>query len=106
MEDTIANRYEQNPMLVLIENYILDAIGMLEPEKAAKLQEIVCRTFGGKDWRKTIREQFGLPGDSATSLKALWKQRQEEAEVKQEELPPELFAQQVADGVVADMGGT
>ena len=106
MQDSISDRYEHNPMLVLLENYILDAMGLLEPEKSSKLNEIVCRTFGGNDWRNTIREQFQLPRDTSAALKVLWKQRQEEANAKQEETSPEMFAQQVADEFVADMGGT
>ncbi len=54
MEDSIPDRYEKNPMLVVVENYILDVLGKQEPEKAARLNEIVCRTFGGKIKRETV----------------------------------------------------
>ena len=106
MLDSIPDRYEHNPMLILVENYILDALGLLEPDKAAKLNEIITRTFGGTNWRTTIQEQFQLPPDTPTALKTLWQQRQEEADTKQEDLSPELFAQQIAVEFIADMGGT
>ena len=104
MQDSIPERYEHNPMLALVENYILDAISLLPAEQAAKLNDIVCRTFGGTDWRKTLRDQLQLPADTSASLKKLWKQRQEEAHAKQEDLTPELFAQQAADELFAGLG--
>jgi hypothetical protein len=100
----IPDRYAQNPMLVLVENYVLDAIGRLEPEKAARLEEIVNRTFGGRDWRATLRGQFELPADTDETLRVLWAQRQGEAELQQEDLAVEDFAREMADQLFADMG--
>ncbi|HUO08799.1 MAG TPA: hypothetical protein VM008_10900 [Phycisphaerae bacterium] len=105
MQDSIPDRYEKNPMLVVLENYVLDALGLLEAEKAAKLNEMICRTFGGKDWKQTVRQQFALPADTDATLRQLWKARQEEAEVKQEELVPEDFARVVVDEMFAGLGG-
>jgi hypothetical protein len=104
MEDTIPDRYEKNPMLVLVENYILDTLGKLDAGKVAKLNEIVCRTFGGKDWRQVIRQQFHLPPDADEMLKAVWKQRMEEAETTQQELAVEDFAREQADQIFRDLG--
>jgi len=104
MEESIPDRYEHNPMLVLVENFILDAIGKLEADKAKRLEEIVNRTFGGTDWRATIRSQFALPADTATTLQQLWKTRQEEAEQKQEDLAAEDFAREQADELFREMG--
>ena len=104
MEDSIPDRYEKNPMLVLVENFILDAIDRLEPEKEARLSEIVNRTFGGKDWRATMRAQFALPADTQATLQQLWKRRQEEADLKQEDLAAEDFAREQADALFQEMG--
>ena len=104
MEESIPDRYEHNPMLVLVENFILDAIGKLEPEKAQRLEEIVNRTFGGTDWRATIRNQFGLPADTSATLAQLWKARQEEADHTQQDLSPEDFAREQADELFREMG--
>ena len=106
MLDSIPDRYEHNPMLALVENYILDAIGLLPPDQAAKLNAIVCRTFGGTDWRATLRTQFQLPPDTNTSLQTLWKQRQEESQATQQDLSPEQFAQKTADTLFTNLGGT
>lgn len=100
----VPGRYESNPMLAVLENYVLDAIGKLEPEKAVTLNDIVCRTFGGTDWKKTIREQFGLPADADKQFKAAWKQAQEEADTKQEDVSAEQFARDIADDLAADTG--
>ena len=104
VEDSIPDRYEKNPMFVVLENYVLDALGLLAPEKSAKLNEMISRTFGGKDWKQTIRAQFDLPRETDENLRALWKGRQEEADVKQEETSPEDFAREVVDEMFADLG--
>jgi hypothetical protein len=105
MEDeAIPERYEQNPMLALVENYVLDVLGVLPEEKAELLGAIVCRTFGGTDWREVIRKQFHLPKEGDEQLKLLWKQRQEEAETRQEDMTVEDFAREQADEVFRAMG--
>lgn len=106
MQDSIPDRYEHNPALALVENYILDTIGMLEPGQVARLSAIVCRTFGDTDWRKALRDQFQLPAETDIALKKLWKQRQEESNAKQVDLTPEAFARDLADALFADLGGT
>jgi hypothetical protein len=103
-DEPIPDRYAQNPMLVLVENYVLDTIGKLEPEKVRRLEEIVNRTFGGTNWRATLRTQFQLPPDTDESLHMLWKQRQGEADLKQEDLTAEDFARDMADQFFADLG--
>ena len=105
LDEGVPNRYEHNPMLAVLENYVLDCIDKLEAEKGEKLGAILERTFGGSDWRKTVREQFGLPSDTAVQLRGAWKQRCEEAETMQAEVTPEQFAQEIADDLVADAGG-
>ncbi|HVT81676.1 MAG TPA: hypothetical protein VHM90_13605 [Phycisphaerae bacterium] len=104
MESSIPDRYEKNPMLVLVENYVLDAMGKLEAEKVAKLSEIVTRTFGGKDWRKALQSQLDLPADTPETVRQMWVQRQGEAEAKQEDLTAEDFAREMADQWFSDMG--
>jgi hypothetical protein len=104
VEDSVPDRYDHNPMLILVENFILDAIGKLEPGKAARLNEIVTRTFGGTDWRATLRHHLALPADTAATLQTLWQQAQAEAELKQEDFTAEDFARHTADDLFRDMG--
>jgi hypothetical protein len=106
LDDSIPDRYEKNPMLVVVENYVLDAIGELDPDKAKLLNEMICKTFGGTDWKAVIRQQFDLPKETDDNLRALWKQRREEAEQTQADLiPAEDFAREVVDEMFRDLGG-
>jgi hypothetical protein len=102
MDNAIPDRYEKQPMLVIVENYVLDTLGLLEPDKAARLNDIVCRTFGGKNWRDTVRKEFRLGDDEG--LRQLWKQQLEEAEAAQVELAPDQFARDVADSIFEGIG--
>ena len=104
MEDSIPDRYEHNPLLVLVENFVLDAIGRLDSEKAARLNGIVNRTFGGADWRATLRHQLALPADTQATLQTLWQRCQEEADLQQEDLTAEDFARHMADALFREMG--
>jgi hypothetical protein len=104
-DDDIPSRYHQNPLLALIENYILDTLGLLEPDKVPRLAEIVTKTFGGTDWRKTLRDQFHLPPDTDETLKQLWQQRLAQAELEQTDAPsPISFAMEQADSLFQNLG--
>jgi len=39
-------RYADKPLLILIEAYVLDCIGELEPERSSRATKMVARTFG------------------------------------------------------------
>src|ERR1035437_547526 len=104
MQDSIPDRYEKNPMLIVLENYVLHTIGKLEAEKIKTLNDMICRTFGGTDWKQVIREQFDLPKETDENLRQMWKQAQEEADAAQEDISPEGFAQQVVDELFSDLG--
>ena len=110
--DIIPDRYEHNPMLVLVENYILDVIGRLEPEKSARLNEMVPRILnpagpakaGPAGWSAILERHLDLPPDTPATLQTLWQQRQAEADAKQDDLTPEDFAREQADQLFADLG--
>lgn len=105
-DDLIPDRYEKNPMLAILENYVLDAIGKLDRDKTAKLNDMICRTFGGTDWKAVLREQFNLPADTDEILRDLWKQKHEEADARQEDatLAPEDFARETVDEMFKGLG--
>ena len=42
-------RYTGRPLLILLENYVLDCIGALSPAKQAAMQVAVRRVYGGGD---------------------------------------------------------
>lgn len=105
MDEQIPERYEKNPLLAVLENYVLGAIGKLNPDQDKLLNTMISRTFGGNDWRAAIRKQFDLPADTDQTLSTMWKQAQEEAELVQEDLSPEEFARDVVDEMFSDLGG-
>ncbi len=104
--EPIPDRYEQNPMLAILENYVLDTLGLLPAEKSRQLALILNRTFGGTDWKKTLRDQFNMPPDTDDTLRLMWKQKQEEADALQtdNELAPEHFARDVVDEMFKGLG--
>jgi hypothetical protein len=104
--EPIPDRYEQNPMLVVLENYVLDTLGLLPAEQSQQLATILNRTFGGTDWKQTVREQFNMPADTDETLKLLWEQKQEEAEALQTDhtVEPEAFAREVVDEMFKGLG--
>jgi hypothetical protein len=104
--DPIPDRYEKNPMLAVLENYVLDTLGLLPADKSQQLATILNRTFGGTDWKKTLREQFDMPPDTDDTLKLLWKQKQEEADAQQIDTPldAEAFAREVVDEMFKGLG--
>jgi hypothetical protein len=106
MSEAIPHRYEQNPMLAVLENYVLDTLGLLPAEKSQALATILSRTFGGNDWKKTVRDQFQLPPDTDDTLRLLWKQKIEEADVTQAESSPdpEAFARDAVDEMFKGLG--
>ncbi|HVS70424.1 MAG TPA: hypothetical protein VHQ47_04130 [Phycisphaerae bacterium] len=106
MNDSIPDRYERNPMLAVLENYVLDTLGLLPAEKSKMLATILSRTFGGNDWKQAVREQFNLPADTDDTLRLLWKQLLEEADATQSQEPPdpETFARETVDEMFKGLG--
>jgi hypothetical protein len=90
-------RYRGRPVLVVVENYILAAIGEL-PRDDAHMQAIVQHAFGGgSDWMATVRTVLDLNDSIDASLQAMWARNQEIARQKGISLHPVQFAKMVAD---------
>ena len=99
-------RYRGRPMLVVLENYILAAIGQLPAEKQAGIAKIVQAVFGGSaDWMQTVRTQLQLGEGLDTSLQAMWDRNQTTATQNGITLHPIQFAKMVADQNFAELIG-
>ena len=97
-------RYRDKPLLIILENYILDCIGALEPERQQTVRAVVQRTFGGgDDWKKTIREMVQMDESLDEQLRQMWQHNQETARANGVELLPIQFAKMVADQNFADL---
>ena len=96
--DAEPERYKGRPLLIILENYILDCIGALEPERQQQVQAIVQRTFGGgTDWKLTVRGVLYLEEGLDERLRRMWQQNQEIARANELVLHPVQFAKMVAD---------
>ena len=90
-------RYRGRPLLVVLENYILAAIGEL-PRDDPQMRAIVQQAFGGgEDWMATVRAVLDLNDSIDASLQAMWVRNQEIARQKGVALHPVQFAKMVAD---------
>ena len=92
------DRYEDRPLLLVLENYILDAIGALEVEKNAGMTTLIRKIFGGDgDWRKTVREALEFDESLDDALREMWTNNQKIASEANVELHPVQFAKMCAD---------
>jgi hypothetical protein len=91
-------RYQGRPLLVLLENYVLDVIGELAPERRQGVLAITQRVFGGaEDWRATLRSTLHLSDGLDANLLDMWARNQEIAREAGIHLHPIQFAKMVAD---------
>jgi alpha-ketoglutarate-dependent taurine dioxygenase len=96
--DAEPERYKGRPLLIILENYILDCIGALEPERQQQVRAVVQRTFGGgTDWHQTVRGVLHLGESLDEQLRRMWQQNQEIAMANETVLHPAQFAKMVAD---------
>jgi hypothetical protein len=93
-----ADRYKGRPLLILIENYVLHAIGCLPPEKIERMAAAVQRQWGGgPDWCATVREVLDIKDTLDDNLRAMWERNQVTARESGETLTPDTFARMIAD---------
>ena len=92
------DRYAGKPLLILLENYVLDCIGELPLDKQAGLREIVKRVYGGGDnWKATLRDTLRLGESIDNSFREMWAKNQQIAKQANQTLTPEQFARMVVD---------
>ena len=72
----MSDRYEGKPFLRLLDSYVLDAIGHLDPEAEAALTRMEPKfqeTFGASgDWRTLVAEQMQFPEGMAGAILEMW----------------------------------
>lgn len=99
-------RYAGLPLLIVLENYVLDCIGELPPDKQALACSIVQRVWsGGDDWKATLREQLQLDSGLDAELQGMWSRNQELAKQNNQPLHPIQFAKMVVDQNFAHLIG-
>jgi len=97
-------RYEGRPLLMLLESYVLAAIGELPAERSAGVGAIVRKMWGGdEDWMRTLRRELELEDAMDEGLRTLWGRNRAIAAQNGVELSPLEFARGVADANFAPL---
>jgi hypothetical protein len=96
-------RYEGRPLILILDNYVLDCIGELPSDKKALIITIVQKVFGGgTDWKKTVRDVLQLSGSIEDDIRSLWIENQQIAVQNNSELHPVQFAKMIVDDNFAE----
>ena len=104
--DAESDRYTGRPLLIVLENYVLDCIGSLQPDKEAIARSLVQRVWGGgNDWKATVREQLQFDQSLDESLRGMWERNQELAKQHNQPLDAIEFAKMVVDKNFASLLG-
>lgn len=94
-------RYEGQPLLRLLECYVLWAIGALPEVDAKRLVEMTpkLRSIYGADgeWQDAIAKALSLPPNMPTLIRQVWAKNSEIARQNRTILPPQQFAEMFVD---------
>ena len=76
MTGKFVSRYEGKPFLQLLDNYVLDAIGMLDPEMDAQLTALEPQyhlSYGQSGtWREIVEARMNFPPGMKGAIRELW----------------------------------
>ncbi|HEY9104558.1 hypothetical protein [Chitinimonas sp.] len=95
-----SSRYKSNPIFVFFENYILDVIGQLPPEKSKAIQGMnLQKVFKTKasEWHQVMHETLGLSGTIDIAILDLWYRNKEALAAKGTDYAPQQFAVEFTD---------
>lgn len=96
--DAEPERYAGRPLLIVLENHVLDCIGELPADKQALARSVVQRVWGGgDDWKATLRETLRMEPTVDEALRGMWSRNQQLAKQHSQVLSGVQFAKMVAD---------
>lgn len=102
---TEPDRYFGRPFLRLIECYVLQAVGQLDPAAADHLATIspqLTRLYGKAGaWHEIVAQQMHFGDSMSVELRGMWLQTTENAARAGVRADPQSWAEKVADGIVA-----
>ena len=98
----MSDRYSGRPLLRLIECYVLDAIGEIEPRERDRLESMsasISQAVGSEadTWQGAISDALDLPGDFSDTVRSEWVANREAGRAPQHVLAPNEFAMAIAD---------
>jgi len=93
-------RYQETPVYLFFEKYVLDVIGKLPQDKIEILQQINLQaTFGtnSSEWKDVIREVLKLSTTIDVAILSQWYKKGEIAQEQGNALDPDLFSKEFVD---------
>ena len=89
----------RSPAVLLLESFVLDAIGASSDERERLAERMVRQVFGrtDADWREVLHEEFGLAAGIDAQLREMWTQARALARQRDVELTAEQFASMVVE---------
>ncbi len=97
MNSETPTRYSGRPLIALLEMFVMESIGELDPKKRALAQVLVHRTWGEGDWLEVIRRELHLNDSIGEQLKKMWRNNKAIARQQNTTLTPEEYAKMVVD---------
>ena len=92
------DRYKDKPLLLLLELYVLDAIGKLEEKDRALLEQMtpkLCEMFGTKGtWKQAIEKGMEFPSHLPSLIAENWEKNSKLAKEQKLQLNPKEYAMQ------------
>jgi hypothetical protein len=98
-------RYKENPVYLFFENYILDIVGELPPEKSRIIQGMnIQKVFNTKsaEWHEALREALDLSNTIDVAILDLWYRNQEIANSQGVMYSAQHFAMNFTDEYMKD----
>ncbi len=97
-----AASYETQPMLRLLDCYVLDVMGVLDEGSASSLQDLTPRlaqTFGveATTWQRAVEQAMHLPDGMREEIAALWERNLTRFAEAGQQPDPLAFAYGVVD---------
>lgn len=97
----MSDRYEGQPLLRVLECYVLWSVDHLAPGQAEKLELMapgLAATYGTDGtWQEIIAAQMAFPPSLPDALRGMWERTLANARDQRDTVDPELWAQQVVD---------
>jgi hypothetical protein len=98
----LPERYHGRPILIIVENYVLSAIGELDADKQQAMAGVVRHTWGGDDdWLGTVREQLRWERSIDETIRRNWRDYQDAARAQGVSGSAAEFALMFADAIEA-----
>lgn len=98
-------RYQENPVKLFFEDYVLDTIGEMTPERSREIQELnLRRIFKTRSaaWREVLEETLHLSETLPLAILDLWFRNRAAARKQGAAYDPRAFAMDLVDHYLAE----